>query len=942
MHNIGKIATRSRSFSFPNVFNKAKNLLSKVSSEQPPDSFESSEASAKKESWGKRFVSKITSLVKPKPRSVKNDEQGVAEEQIRDVNYSDINNSIDKEACEREKTAKTELEEAEKIQQNEKIKKIEKKAKNLVDTNRRSLDDNDKDFAEEQIKDFNYSDIKNSIDKKACERVKAAKIELEEAETELEEAKKTQQNEKIKKLKKEVKAKRAKVKAQGIIPVKILDKNAADLKETYIKFIVEKLEPLINQANADMARNKNDFFANCGLNHDVNYINHTVIEVQRELTPEEQNEQLSKHNAIHDKIMENILPQLYNEREKIGPKNYENLLGKLCQNIANVNDNVLPNVIADYKRLIHQILEKAPTEADKKETFNVVLKYMVKCFESSIDQTGEEMVKSKKAYKDYVHYTEKTSVKETERLRDAYKTILFNMLQQLSETRENGEIDSESYTHLLEKLCEKIAIANENPIDDFKDYESIIVEILKKTNNKVKKEAFRSVFKSLIGYLNQNDCQKISELDEKIMNIYSRVIEHDMHILIKEDMDSSNNDNLSKQVQNPPRRLITDFTSSLNDIKNNDMLFQIESYLSENMSNKSIEAYGKIKGEILFAKNKADYEMLSNEQLINIIKATIKDVTRQTKNKEEDNELGKIINDNLQTLIEEIKAGKMETESPFDFKHKIKFSNLNEIQNFVNQVKDKLGNIKNVEPKMQPKFQELIETVIKKLTNKAETEYHNNATNAAKEEYINKGYRYGDICSKYLLASIGRIQIPREQITSNTGSAKLNNIYTLHRTSMYFDTNNNEKEVLSPTAAFTKARQYIQNLGNNLSEDIEKYQKIIEEYNVNVNNVLEKTIGNIEETNCNMENLAQANITPDSKKKMQTELQNYTYRLILIAFINFQKIADQDTTNDKRYCASLKHTLNAFIKFYQNKFGTLDGSVNSVYKNCQDWIEKKT
>ena len=74
---------------------------------------------------------------------------------------------------------------------------------------------------------------------------------------------------------------------------------------------------------------------------------------------------------------------------------------------------------------------------------------------------------------------------------------------------------------------------------------------------------------------------------------------------------------------------------------------------------------------------------------------------------------------------------------------------------------------------------------------------------------------------------------------------------------------------------------------------------------------------------------------------MKTELQNYTYRLILIAFINFQKIADQDTTNDKRYCASLKHTLNAFIKFYQNKFGTLDGSVNSVYKNCQDWIEKK-
>ena len=77
MHNIGKTPTRIR-FSFPKVFKKAPNLLPKVSSEQPPDSFESSEASAKKESWGKRFVSKITSWVKPKPRSVKNDEQGVA------------------------------------------------------------------------------------------------------------------------------------------------------------------------------------------------------------------------------------------------------------------------------------------------------------------------------------------------------------------------------------------------------------------------------------------------------------------------------------------------------------------------------------------------------------------------------------------------------------------------------------------------------------------------------------------------------------------------------------------------------------------------------------------------------------------------------------------------------------------------------------------------
>ena len=787
MHNIGKTPTRIR-FSFPKVFKKAPNLLPKVSSEQPPDSFESSEASAKKESWGKRFVSKITSLVKPKPRSVKNDEQGVAEEQIRDVN-SETNNSIDKEACEREKVAKTELEEAEK----------------------------------------------------------------------------------------EVKEKRVKA------------------KETYIKSIVRKLESSINQANADMASNKKECFASCWINHDV-------IGEQRELTLEEQNEQLSEYDAKHDDIVKNTLQQLYIVREKIGPKNYANLLGKLCQNIANVNDNVLPNVIADYKRLIHQILEKAPTEADKKETFNVVLKYMVKCFESSIDQTGEEMVKSKKERKDYITTSDeqvkegkldtKVQGKKIGVFDKKYNEIVLKMVQQLSEARENGEIDSESYTHLLEKLCEKIAITNEYRIQNIvPHYKALIIDgILKFSNNEIKKETFKNVFKNMANVINKNEglnrramlikenqdvekkLQKYNKMDKQIrknneeykklskfhnnydpnfkqitfkdennseldtenvlytiktnvLEIYRMIVKNDMGILIKRDMEDSNNDNLSKQVQNPPRRLITDFMTSLNGMNN--ILYDVVEDLSGKTLTYVKDAYTDKKRDILLAE--------------------------------------------------------------------------------------------------------------KQYTDKDE------AKDAAEEEFKDKGFKYIENFNKYLLGSIGYLtQVPVQ--LQGDGQYALDSLYG--KQSMDW----RNTTTLSPAAAFTKARQCIKNpdwrilpnedvknLENNLSESLVKYQKIIDEYTTNVNNVLNNIIENSNIVTYKNDNI----IDQDSKKEMKTELQNYTYRLILIAFINFQKIADQDTTNDKRYCASLKHTLNAFIKFYQNKFGTLDGSVNSVYKNCQDWIEKK-
>ncbi len=766
MNDIGTTLTlRKRSLSLPNLINRSERTFLTNSSGEP-DSFETSEASStssSKKSWVQAFtkpfnkaISKITSWVKSKPRSLDDDDKAIAEEQIGDVKYSEIKSSIHKEACERAKT-------------------------------------------------------------------------------------------------------------NEITPVKILDTKAENLKEAkekYIKSIVDNLESAIDQAGNEMKKNKD----NCCVNSNVSG--------QNRLTLEEQNKNLSKYNTIHDTIVKNTLQKLYIESDQIGSHYYAELVGKLCQKIAIANDNNVPNTIADYERLIHQILEKAPTDAVKKETYKTALKYMVEYLETTINQAGDEIKKNKDDFSancvinggggnitgEQNKLTDEEYNKKLIECCTLNNAITKNTLQKLSDERKNGIINSKAYEYLIGKLCQNIAIANNNNVTNtIADYNKLVNLILdeKTPTDAHKKETFRIVMKNIVEFTNKSFVETIKDAGSKktnydakcitttsnqhnfvmffstIQNIFQKVINNDMEILIKRDI----NEQTSKNDNNPQRQLITDFMTALNGL-NDALLFHVEDRLLRNADNTFKNAYIKTKGEILYAETPEKYDELFD--------------------------------------------AKCEVEDSGEFKN-IGYKYTNELNKYL---LDSIGRMKSIPDK--------------KLVNSDFDRMYNS-----------------------LQCNLGMVKTPLKDLISDY--------------------------VLSPAAAFNKTKQYIQNpdlctlhnpiaekLKNNLPDNIPektaKYEQIINDYTQNVQRLLSNDFD---------EDLNGNTIGYNDKKRIKEELKNYTYRLISIAFINFKEIADKDTTENRQYCARLKHTLGAFILFYQNQFGTLDSSINSAYKNCRNWISKK-
>lgn len=429
--------------------------------------------------------------------------------------------------------------------------------------------------------------------------------------------------------------------------------------------------------------------------------------------------------------------------------------------------------------------------------------------------------------------------------------ITKNTLQKLSDERKNGIINSKAYEYLIGKLCQNIASANDNNVTNtIEDYDKLVNLILDEETptDAHKKETFKIVMKNIVEFTNtyfkeitikdarfdanciknSNNKHNFDKFFSTIQNIFQKVINNDMEILIKRDM----NEQTSKNDNNPQRQLITDFMTALNGL-NDALLFHVEDLLLHNADNTFEKAYIKTKGEILYAKTPEKYNELSEAK---------------------------------------------------------------------DEVKDS-------------------------------------------DEFKNIGYKYTNELNKYLLDSIGRMKsIPDKKLVNSD----FDRMYQLSQCKIRTvgSQPGDFIDVLNPAAAFNKTKQYIQNpdlctlptpiveklknsLPDNIPEKTAKYEKIINDYTQNVQRLLSNGFDN--DLNANT-------IGDNDKKRIQEELKNYTYRLISIAFINFKEIADQDTTENRQYCARLKHTLNVFIKFYNTEFGTLDSSVNSAYKNCQNWI----
>ena len=810
MNDIGTTLTlRKRSLSLPNLINRSERTFLTNSSGEP-DSFETSEASStssSKKFWGQAFtkaISKITSWVKSKPRSLDDDDKAIAEEQIGDVKYSEI---IDE------------------------LKKVEK---DQTETNKK-LNEIEKDLEQAEQTKTNIAKENNRISKKVSKKPQTKKNN-----------------------KKKIKNNRTNIQTT-LKEIKDL-KTEKDKLEQKLVEIKENKNKTILSTNANSLKNKrelNQAGENIELNLIINQAGKGMIKTKQTSTTE------------YEKIVDNTLQKLFNERKNgnINSKAYAELVEKLCQNIARANNDNVPNTIADYERLIHQILEKAPTYTVKKETYKTALKYMVEYLEATINQAGYEIKMNKDNFfvncvlngDDVMEEQNKLTDEEyNKKLIECYtlnNAITKNTLQKLSDEQKNGIINSKAYEYLIGKLCQNIAIANDNYAEDtIDDYDKLVNLILdeKTPTDAHKKETFKIVMKNIVEFTNKSFEETIKDASLKktnydaaciknsnnkhnfdkffstIQNIFQKVINNDMEILIKRDM----NEQTSKNDNNPQRQLITDFMTALNGL-NDALLFHVEDLLLHNADNTFEKAYIKTKGEILYAKTPEKYNELSEAK---------------------------------------------------------------------DEVKDS-------------------------------------------DEFKNIGYKYTNELNKYLLDSIGRMKsIPDKKLVNSD----FDRMYQLSQCKIRTvgSQPGDFIDVLNPAAAFNKTKQYIQNpdlctlptpiveklknsLPDNIPEKTAKYEKIINDYTQNVQRLLSNGFDN--DLNANT-------IGDNDKKRIQEELKNYTYRLISIAFINFKKIADQDTTENRQYCARLKHTLNVFIKFYNTEFGTLDSSVNSAYKNCQNWI----
>ncbi len=646
MNDIGTTLTlRKRSLSLPNLINRSERTFLTNSSGEP-DSFETSEASStssSKKSWVQAFtkpfnkaISKITSWVKSKPRSLDDDDKAIAEEQIGDVKYSEIIDELKK--VEKDQT-----------ETNKKLNEIEKDLEQAEQTKTNIAKENNriskKVSKKPQTKKNNKKKLKNNRTniQTTLKEIKDLKTEKDKLEQKLVEIKENKNKTILSTNANYLKNKR--------------DLNQAD-EERDLNQADEERE--LNQASEE--RGLNQASEERGLNQagEERELNQAGEErelnqagEERELNQADEKRELNQASeesvlnqageemiktkqtstTEYEKIVDNTLQKLFNERKNgnINSKAYAELVGKLCQNIAIANDDNVPNTIADYERLIHQILEKAPTYTVKKETYKTALKYMVKYLEHTINQAGDEIKKNKDDFfvncvlngDDVMEEQNKLTDEEyNKKLIECYthnNAITKNTLQKLSDERKNGIINSKAYEYLIGKLCQNIASANDNNVTNtIEDYDKLVNLILDEETptDTHKKETFKIVMKNIVEFTNtyfkeitikdarfdanciknSNNKHNFDKFFSTIQNIFQKVINNDMEILIKRDM----NEQTSKNDNNPQRQLITDFMTALNGL-NDALLFHVEDLLLHNADNTFEKAYIKTKGEILYA-----------------------------------------------------------------------------------------------------------------------------------------------------------------------------------------------------------------------------------------------------------------------------------------------------------------------------------------------------